>query len=99
MLTQFVNTDNISSATLVGSDRSGIEIFPNPISDHFQIRGLQLNDTIKIIDGSGIVYTVVVAQSGEEIIDTRKLSSGIYFESVQQNGSGPDSVHKIIKAN
>ena len=99
MLTRFVNTDNISSGINVGAFKSNIEIFPNPVDDHFRIRGLMPNYTIKILDSSGTVYAVVIAQGAEATIDTSTLPSGMFFVTVEHNNHGPVSIQKIIKAN
>lgn len=70
-----------------------ISIYPNPIFNQFQIKGLQDNPTIHILDISGSV--VKTYSKNERVFDISEFTPGTYFICIQSQ----DEVitKKIIK--
>jgi hypothetical protein len=78
-------------------DQFAVTVFPNPANDalHISINGLQGEFTINVMDQLG--RTVLQKQDGnEQILDLKELSSGLYYLSIEQNGSVKSAVQKLI---
>ncbi len=57
----------------------GIEIYPQPASNYFSFKYSQNVENIIIFDVKGRIVNQIKQQRNEGIVNTEKLSSGLYF--------------------
>jgi hypothetical protein len=108
----FINTVNQmvsyrGTATQGKATQSTIQIFPNPISTHFNgqiaMRGLIENALVKITDLNGKLLYQTTALGGQALwngrtYDGQKVATGIYLVFVRDISGNEKSVGKIVIA-
>jgi len=73
-----------------------LSVYPNPFSDQITISGITGNATISVCDLSGRQIAAYANVTSNQVISgLSKLSSGIYFLKVEQDGS--QFTQKLIK--
>ncbi len=91
-----IKLDAISSNNSSKIKISDIEIYPNPISDLINIKGLEKGNAIKIFSADGKLILSVTASKSIHKININKLSKGLYILSVIKENTPPIS-KKFIK--
>jgi predicted esterase len=56
-----------------------IELFPNPVSDQFTVKGKLDNYTIQILDATGVNHQTITNFGSSFTLSTTSLPSGLYF--------------------
>ena len=92
-----VDNSRIRQAMIKGSDIVDVEIFPNPVHDHFYIKSTAADmRDIQVFDLEGKVMTsqLSIVDQGDHTfyIDSSELSSGTYFVKIA------DVMKKIVVA-
>jgi hypothetical protein len=77
------------------SNNNSVSIFPNPTLDVLNIDNVNGLTEIKIVDVTGKIVESIVPGNGSTVINTSKLSSGVYF--VRLKSKDGFSSHKFIK--
>jgi len=73
------------------------KVYPNPANNYFiveyKLESKELNSEIQIINNLGKIIKIIKLDKriGEEVIDTKSLSSGIYMINLYINGKIIDS--------
>jgi len=99
LLASYTNTSLISSNVNVSAVNNCLEVFPNPTSDYFVVRGTLSNYNIKVLDSSMSVFQSVTTYGSDAVIDISTLPSGLFFVLIENLNSGDMCVRKIIKEN
>jgi len=81
------------TSTEVSSVADEIEVFPNPVSDMLQLRGLPAGSNITVRNGYGQVVSVVF--NGDRI-DSRNWLAGLYVLVIELPEGGR-VVRKVVK--
>lgn len=69
----------------IAKSKTGVQIFPNPVTDVLNIRGLQPS-TISIIDMNGRVIQKTTTDEGNYTWNVKHLPGGYYFLNIVQHG-------------
>lgn len=60
-----------------------VSIFPNPATDFFKLKQLEMNSTIKVYNTSGTLLLEAYATLSDNKIGISSLNNGIYFIKIQ----------------
>ncbi len=90
-----VNTiDNLVG--LINVEKVGLNVYPNPSTDHILLTGVKQGDHIEIVDvRGGLVKAVQMGESG--LIDVSNFNSGIYVLRVIDSGDASIGTSRFIK--
>jgi len=77
-------------------DINRIDIYPNPVTDVLNAKGLDLNSIICIYDLRSVCVSEFVVETGEEKWNVEKLKPGIYFIETK-NKKGEVNRSKFFK--
>ncbi len=97
LISNYVNTDVVSSSINVGLDATCIEVFPNPSNGIFTISGTIQDYTIEVLDINGATISTINSTSNEVRIDLSLLDAGTYFVRVSHSSFPNLYVEKILK--
>ena len=75
---------------------NNIQVYPNPTTGFYTIKGLRQNYTITIIDGLGNIYQTLNTNI-DVSIDLNDLPVGLYFISIQNMSNGNIWFENIMK--
>lgn len=56
-----------------------LEIQPNPVSDHFLVKGLKENTVLEVVDSYGRTVLIKSLRPEAPLVDVSDLKSGLYF--------------------
>ncbi|GEM_PF-2691902 len=74
-----------------------LQIFPNPTSANFIVKGLRGDNTIAVANLAGqVILHVNVDGVAEQTIQVAHLPAGTYFVTVT-NDDGSNEIHKVVK--
>lgn len=97
LLANFVDTMSLSNTENINVSSSLIEVFPNPTSHFFTIKG-QLSDYyIDLLNVSGQVVQSIDTVALEVVVNMSNLPSGLFFIRLRHKTSNKLSLQKIIK--
>jgi len=88
---------DISSDTDIILAEDCIELYPNPTSGIFSIKGLLENYAIRVIDYNGVVHKMYHQPSGLIEIDLSNLPVGLYFVRIEHKLSTHVAIQTILK--
>jgi PKD repeat protein len=75
-------------AGLSDQSNTSIEVFPNPNSGFFTIKGADINSLLKIMDLNGKLIYKTLANSSTILVDVPQVSNGFYYlEIVNPSGN------------
>lgn len=78
---------------------SGLEkanVYPNPVTNKFQIAGLPENSNVVLVNLLGVQVLEIKSAAGTEEVDVSRLSPGIYFLKLFDK-EGDYEVKRLIK--
>lgn len=84
-----VNISGVTPANISDKDFSNlISIYPNPVSDKVNIKGLMTNSTVQIVDvlGNVVKSETFTNVNGDISIDVNTLARGSYIIKIMQDG-------------
>ena len=76
---------------------SSIQLYPNPTTGYFKIKGVLENYTVNILDQNGAVHQSLTTNNTYLSIDLSNLPSGLYFVEIQNIFKMPLVLQQIIK--
>jgi len=79
------------------NDKQLIQAWPNPVTDQLFLKGLTVNNVIRLSDASGRSVIQVNAKSFNQQINLRTLATGIYFLQIFNSEGILLHKEKIIK--
>ena len=69
-----------------------IKVYPNPVSEYLEARGLKEPGRLQILDIAGTIYPIVLEKKGDLYrVDVQHLSRGLYFLRIAEG----NSVHHV----
>lgn len=77
-----VDNDGLGISAITNS---AISIFPNPVSDHFYLNGIEKNSSVAIMNATGQLIQTCTANAPREF-DASELAPGIYFINIESAG-------------
>jgi len=102
-LTQFnienpLDTSKLISTGNFETNKNEVQLFPNPTSGLFTITGLEINETVRIVNYLGVEVHFIVQHENEEARVEIKGEPGVYFIIVESNNGFKNAAfYKIIK--
>ncbi len=94
--TSFNCEEGLASSADVCLDEA-ITLYPNPVVNEYQIKGLLENYDIKILNSDGTTYEVMNTTDHYRMIDLNNVPSGLYFISIRHKTNQNLTMEKIIK--
>ncbi|GJM32588.1 MAG: hypothetical protein DHS20C18_15890 [Saprospiraceae bacterium] len=88
-----------SCTTVVGIDELGIapmNLYPNPLADHFQVSGNDITDKIVLYNTAGVMVKSFDYQPGQ-IYNMEELPSGIYMAVLKDKAAGILQTVRLVK--
>ncbi|MFZ6053211.1 T9SS type A sorting domain-containing protein, partial [Halocola ammonii] len=76
-------------------DVNQIEVYPNPVSDFIQIKGLRNGRKIDVFNTMGKQVSSIVAENKTEELDFTDLAPGVYFLRISDDKGV--STFRIVK--
>jgi len=64
-------------------ENSGITLYPNPVTDILQVKGIKKMENFRIVDNSGKVLIKQIINNTSTKIDISALKTGIYFIKIR----------------
>ena len=98
-LPTIINIQNLTTAADLTANDDGIELYPNPTSGQFKIKGNLMQYQIHLLNAQGILHQDLSTSNNELNIDVGNLPDGLYFVKVINNNNSSVTVQKIIKNN
>ena len=89
--------DVITSVNELNLERKLFQIYPNPVSDRFIIKGDLNSKKIELINSAGQVLRSITPMGNSFTIDISNFSSGIYLVRVKNSSDKLIEVQRIIK--
>ena len=98
LLSKYVSHNSISTNTEnLKAANSCIEIFPNPTSNYFHLKGVLDRYHVQIYDLNGQLHQSVPYVGSEAVINMGNLPAGTYFLRVENKQNSDLCVQKILK--
>ncbi len=96
-LANYVNDQAVTSQVDLLLATDCIELFPNPTSGIFQIRGILPKYKIEVFDNMGILVQAVDVLGSDANIDLSSLPAGTFFVRVENEQNANLCFQKILK--
>ncbi|UTW61129.1 T9SS type A sorting domain-containing protein [bacterium SCSIO 12741] len=77
--------------------KPGTEVYPNPFENKLNIRNLEVNSTISLLDLTGKVVMQETTQSLQINWDTQELLPGLYVLKIESS-LGEDTAMRVVKS-
>lgn len=68
-------------------NKNNIKLYPNPSNGTFNLEGIPLNSTIKVLDTNGRILLKFNNASEKEIYNLEELNTGLYFILIQNDNN------------
>ncbi len=72
------NDVGTSSPILLGLEEPTLKVMPNPAQHHIQLKGMEENTLIQVLDLTGRVVLETTVASEQELVDVSELAAGTY---------------------
>ncbi len=89
--------DQLSSSTDIASEPVSVSLFPSPANHQFQLKGIQDNINLNILNLNGQIVKSLENISELDMIDISTLTEGFYFIEILNQENIRTSIHELIK--
>jgi len=97
LLSNFVNTEIVSSIATIHKNEIDIEVAPNPSSGSYVISGDIKNNEIQVLDLNGKIIHSFYNKNSKADLNLTHLKSGMYFIRINMPKQSHTFLRKIIK--